>query len=436
MNLMNEISEKNCKCKKEHIFESEIIIGKNVIMQLPQTVRKFDAGKIFLIADKNTFSAAGERVYKILKENGISVCKYVFKANYLEPDEANVGLALMNFGNDCDLIVGVGSGVINDISKIVSFVSGKPYIIVATAPSMDGYASSTSSMTMEGLKISLNSRCADVIIGDTDILCNAPLKMIISGLGDMLAKYVSICEWRISNLINGEYYCEKIAKLVRTSLRKCVDNAEGILKRDENAVKNVFEGLIICGAAMKFAGLSRPASGIEHYLSHVWDMRGVEFGMPVEFHGLQCAVGTYISIKLYEKIKKMKPDKCKALTYVKNFDFSKWSSELKSFMGKSADVMISQEKTEQKYSAEKHKERFEIIEKNWDKIIEIINEELPTSDEIEKLLNMIGAPKMPEEIGINNELIPMTFKASKDIRYKYVLSHLAWDLGVIDELFI
>ena len=123
-----------------------------------------------------------EKACKILEENGLNVQKYVFNNDFLEPDESNVGLAIMNFDADCDIIIGVGSGVINDISKIVASVSSKPYIIVATAPSMDGYASATSSMTVEGLKISLNSKCADVIIGDTDILCNAPVKMMISGL--------------------------------------------------------------------------------------------------------------------------------------------------------------------------------------------------------------------------------------------------------------
>ena len=284
--MFKQINSTDCICGKQHIFTSKTVIEKGAINKLPQILKELEANSAFIIADKNTYCAAGEKVFDILSREKIKVEKYVFKNDILEPDEANVGLAVMNFNPNCDVIIGVGSGVINDISKIVANVSGKKYIIVGTAPSMDGYASATSSMTMDGLKISLNSKCADVIIGDIDVLCNAPTKMMISGLGDMLAKYVSICEWRISNLINGEYYCEDIAQLVRDSLKKCVDNAEGLLNRDDNAVKSVFEGLIICGAAMKFAGLSRPASGIEHYLSHIWDMRGVEFGTPVEFHGI------------------------------------------------------------------------------------------------------------------------------------------------------
>ena len=431
MNLMNI---KQCKCGKAHTFESEVIVGKGVINQLPQVIEKFDAKKVFVVADKNTFAAAGEKTCKILEENEIKVFSFIFKKDCLEPNEENVGLAIMKFNSECDVVIGVGSGVINDISKIVANVTGKPYIIVATAPSMDGYASATSSMTMEGLKISLNSKCADVIIGDTDILCKAPIKMMLSGLGDMIAKYVSICEWRISNLITGEYYCEDIAQLVRDSLKKCVDNAQGLLQREENAVKAVFEGLVICGAAMKFAGVSRPASGIEHYLSHIWDMRGVEFGTATEFHGIQCALGTLIAIKLYEKIRNISPNKQKALEYAKSFKYVEWSNELREFLGKGAESMIALEEKEQKYDIEKHKARLQVIVDNWDNIKQIMADELPTYEYMEKLFEQLGMPTTMKEIGLDKKILPMTFKAAKDIRDKYVLSRLAWDLGVIEEL--
>jgi len=432
--MFGNLSEKNCLCGKEHIFTSKVVTEKGAINKLPSILKEIGAGSAFVIADKNTYCAAGEKVSEVLEDSGIKTKNYVFSKENLEPDEGNVGLAVMNFDPTVDVVIGVGSGVINDISKIVANVTGKKYIIVGTAPSMDGYASATSSMMMEGLKISLNSKCADIIIGDIDVLCNAPIKMMISGLGDMLAKYVSICEWRISNLINGEYYCEDIANLVRDSLKKCVDNAEGLLNKDEGAVKSVFEGLIICGAAMKFAGLSRPASGIEHYLAHIWDMRGVEFGMPVELHGIQCAVGTLIAVKLYEKIRNITPDKQKGLKYAESFDFSKWSEELRVFLGKGAESMIALEEKEQKYSIESHKKRIEIILEKWDEILKIIDEELPEASKLEKLFDEVGLPKAMEEIEIDGKILPMTFKSAKDIRDKYILPRLCWDLGIIDEI--
>jgi glycerol-1-phosphate dehydrogenase [NAD(P)+] len=289
-------------------------------------------------------------------------------------------------------------------------------------------------MTREGLKISLASRAADVIIGDTDILCTAPLDMMKAGLGDMLAKYTSICEWRIAHLITGEYYCEEIASLVRGALKKCVDLADKLLTRDPDAVAAVFEGLVITGVAMTLAGVSRPASGIEHYLSHVWDMRALEFGTPEDLHGIQCAVGTLISVKLYEKLRALSPDREKALAYVEKFDFAAWSEQLRAFLGKSAEAMIELEKKEKKYDKDAHRARLEVILSNWDNILRIMEEELPSAEAISALLSAIDAPKTMADIGLDEKTLPMTFFAAKDIRDKYVLPRLAFDLGVIEEL--
>ncbi len=427
---VQSLNNKQCNCGKFHSFYSKVLVGKGVLSEIVNVVKSYNAKNVFVIADRNTYKEAGERVVDLLKSVVLVDC-YVFKDDNLEPNEASVGLAVMSFKADCDIIIGVGSGVINDISKIVAAVSNKPYIIVATAPSMDGYASATSSMTCEGLKVSLKSKCADVIIGDTDILSNAPLKMLKAGLGDMLAKYVSICEWRISNIINGEYYCEEIAELVRNSLNKCVENAEGLLNRDKKAVEAVFEGLVVCGIAMNFAGISRPASGVEHYISHIWDMRALEFGTPVELHGIQCAVGTEMAISLYEELLSETIDKELAIAKTEAFDYEKWSNELRKFLGKGAESMIELEKKEQKYDLNSHKKRLNTIIDNWDKITRVIKEELPSYRQFGILLDKIGIPRTIYEFGLSSMIIPMTFKATRDIRDKYVLSRLCWDLGII-----
>ena len=424
-----------CPCGKVHSASvEEVVMGKGAISRLVSFVNKFGAKKPFLLSDCNTFAAAGEQVCNILQESKIPYASYSFQDTHLEPDEAAVGSAVMHFDTSCDLIVGIGSGVINDIGKILSNVTGRKYIFVATAPSMDGYASATSSMSMDGLKVSLNSRCADVIIGDTNILKNAPIHMLKSGLGDMLAKYVSIAEWRIAHLITGEYYCERVAQLIRGALKKCVDNAEGLLQRDEKAVEAVFEGLVIGGIAMAYAGVSRPASGVEHYFSHIWDMRGLEFGTQVDLHGIQCALGTLQAIKLYDEIRKLTPNWQKADAYVKKFSFDDWKCELRDFLGNSAETMIAQEERERKYDKSTHPARFALIEEKWNEILEILNEELPTYQKLADILDTIGICKDLTSIGVDRNIAVRTFKATKDIRDKYVLSRLAWDLGVLDEL--
>ena len=429
--MKNKFEISNCPCGKKHYADIDNIIVENgAIKRLPEIIKDYGAKRTFVLADVNTYKAAGEKVVSILRENSVSFSSYVFQNTALEPDEFAVGSAVMHFDNSCDILIGVGSGVINDICKIISFRSKIPYIIVATAPSMDGYASATSSMSMDGLKVSLPDKCADVIIGDIDILKNAPEKALISGLGDMLAKYISIAEWRISNIITGEYYCEKIAQMIRGAVKKCVQNADGLLKRDDAAVKAVFEGLVIGGVAMTYAGLSRPASGVEHYFSHIWDMRGLEFGTPVSTHGIQCAVGTLCAARLYNRIKTVKPDREKALRYVSDFDYETYKEKLRAFLGKGADTMIALEKKEKKYDARAHLKRLGIIIDNWEKIVAVINEEIPEPQLIESILDKIHCPKTAEEIGIDPEILPMTFAATKDIRDKYVLSRLCWDLGI------
>ena len=433
--MENYLGSKYCTCGREHdIAIDDVVVGKGVIQRLPEFVARYQAKKPFILADKNTYKAAGEIVETILRNHGLAYSTYIFQQDNLEPNEEAVGSAFMHFDTSCDLIIGVGSGVINDIGKILSNISGRKYIIVGTAPSMDGYASATSSMSMDGLKVSLGSRCADVIIGDVDILKWAPEHMLKAGLGDMLAKYISIAEWRIGNLITGEYYCERVAQLIRTALKKCVDNAEGLLKRDDAAVEAVFEGLVIGGVAMAYAGVSRPASGVEHYFSHVWDMRGLEFGTPVDLHGIQCAMATMKAVELYEAVKAVVPEKQKAYDAVEAFDYASWSDQLRSFLGNSGETMIAQEKKERKYDKSTHPARFQHICDNWDTILKISEEELPSAESLARIMDTIGISRDLKTIGVDGECARTTFKATKDIRDKYVLSRLAWDLGILDEL--
>ncbi len=433
--MQNHFEDKECACGRMHINPvGDVIVERGAVRRIAECVKTLGGSRVFLLADKNTFRAAGEKVCAVLKTAEISYKQYIFNADATEPDEAAVGAAVMHFDPSCDVICAVGSGVMNDIGKILSHMSGKLYIIVATAPSMDGYASATSSMAMDGLKVSLPTRCADIIVGDIDILKEAPERLLRAGLGDMLAKYISICEWRIANRITGEYYCEKVASLVREAVRRCVENADGLLKREPEAVRAVFEGLILGGVAMAYAGVSRPASGVEHYFSHVWDMRGLAKGTPVDLHGTQCAIGTLMAARLYEKIKTIRPDREKALRHAVVFDYGAWSRELKDFLGNGADAMIALEVKEQKYSVEAHAKRLEVILNGWEDILAIIEEEIPAASEIEEILQRIGAPCRMEDIGLASQSFLLTFKASKDIRDKYVLSRLAWDLGVTDML--
>ncbi|MCI8387145.1 MAG: sn-glycerol-1-phosphate dehydrogenase [Clostridiales bacterium] len=411
----------------------DIVIGSGTIERLPDCIRRLGGTKPFLVADENTWKAAGERINVLLEKSGFKPSKYVFNNPNLEPDEQAVGSAVMHYDYSCDIIIGIGSGVINDISKIIAAMTGNEYIIAATAPSMDGFASATSSMSRDGLKVSLPSKCASIVIGDTDILAAAPAEMLASGVGDMIAKYISLCEWKLANIIVGEYYCPNIAAIVRSALDEVVSHADGLVKREPEAVESVMRGMVLAGIAMNYAGLSRPASGVEHYFSHVWDMRGLEFGTPVSLHGIQCGVATLLSLKVYEQIAKIAPNKEKALAYAKNFDYAEWSDELRSFLGKGAETMIAAEAKDGKYDVTKHAARLDSIISHWDEIIAEVKA-LPKIEDVESVLKTIGAPTTPAELGQSPEVVQMSFLAAKDIRDKYVAPRLLWDIGELDSV--
>ena len=424
-----------CECKKAHATSiGDVEIRAGAIDSIPGYLKKYGAKRAFIIADANTYPLAGEKIKEALQKEGIDAKEYVFAPGRVIPDENSVGSVFLAYEKTCDFVIGIGSGVINDIGKIVANVARVPYMIVATAAFMDGYAAGSSSMEVKRVKKTIPAKSPDVIIGDTNILCGAPVHMAKAGFGDMLAKYISICEWRISHLINGEYYCEKVADFTRNCLRGAVENAPGLLSGSHKSMEYLFSGLINAGLAMDYAGCSRPGGGVEHYMCFIWDMRALDFGTVATSHGTHCSLATLYAIKAYQALIKKVPDREKALAYVAKFDFDEWAKELRAFIGQGAEPMIALEAKEKKYDAEKHKARLEIIIDKWDDIVKIIKEELPTNEEFAAILDSVEAPKSLEEVGMDPSALPMTLKCAKDFRDKYVLPRLLWDLGVLDEI--
>ncbi len=430
LDLMKSVEGK-CSCGKCHAFDGKIYSGKGILYNIADYCKQLGGTRPYIICDENTHTVAGARLESVLIANGIEYDMFMFPTSPL-PNEEAIELATSGIGEGCDIVIAVGSGVINDISKLVSQHYSLPYIIIATAPSMDGYASKTSSVVIGGLKKSLPSHNADIVVGDVDVLKTAPTRMAVSGIGDMLAKYVSICEWRIANLITGEYYCERIADLVRGALKKCTDNIEGLLAADDECVQNAFDALCISSVAMNYAGVSRPASGLEHYISHIIDMRNEEFGTPADFHGIQCGIATLISAKLYERLASVVPSREAALKHAADFNYAHRSEELRRLLGKGADAMIALEATEGKFDKVEHAKRLDRIIDSFDKIIAIAREEIPSVEELTALFSRLGLEEDYSYLGLTREDTLNAFIYSADIRDKYVLSRLFWDLGITD----
>ena len=407
--------------------------GRGAVKHLPDMLKKLGISRPFVVCDKNTYKAAGETVEALFKASGIPYKLFTLSQEHVEPDEFSVGSIVMAYDTASDGIVAVGSGVINDCCKVAAHAIGVPQVAVGTAPSMDGYASDSSSMHVNGDKSTGYNACPVGILCDSEIMSQAPMRMLWAGLGDMLAKYVSICEWRIANLVIGEYYCEEIAGLMRASLRKIMDNARAIESRDPEAIQAVSEGLVMSGVAMSFAKVSRPASGLEHYFSHMWEMMGMERGEKADLHGIQVGVGTHVTLELYDWIKTLTPDRKRALAFMASFDPAAWEAMVRRIFGKTAPQILAIEQKVKKNDPDAHLKRFDVIEAKWPEILKIIDEELPETAKIDRLMRDLGMPRVPKDLGISEADAKDAFTGSREIRDKYLSGSVLWDMGLTEE---
>ena len=424
----------DCSCGKHHVCELKYLkIGRGAIASVPEMVAALGSKRPFVLCDHNTYAVAGEKVCEILNAAGIPHACYVIPGEKLSPAEWEVGSALMHYDPACDLILGVGSGVINDTCKVLAHAIGVPCAIVGTAPSMDGYASNSSSMEVNHVKVSLYNHCPIGILLDSEILAQAPMRMLWAGLGDMVAKYVAICEWRIAHLITGEYYCEGIAQIMRTALERIMAASEDITKRDPDAIQSIAEGLLLAGIAMAYAEISRPASGLEHYFSHMWEMMALERGLPYDLHGIQVGVGTVLTLRLYQWIRTLRPDRARMEAHAAAFDPVAWEAQVRRIFGKTADEIVAIENKVHKNDPARLAKRIDAICAHWDEILQIIDEELPAFEPLYALLKSTGMPLEPREIDISDENVINAYLGARDIRDKYLSCSFLWDMGMEHE---
>ncbi|NLI21049.1 MAG: sn-glycerol-1-phosphate dehydrogenase [Clostridiales bacterium] len=424
----------DCDCGRHHGTGLKYLkIGRGAAGFLPEAMATLGFKKPFIVCDAHTKAAAWERVRPALAAAGIEYVLYTLEGDPIEPDEHAVGALCMNFDPRCDCVLAVGSGVINDCCKVLAHAVGRPQMVVGTAPSMDGYASNSSSMIRNRVKVTLYNACPCVILADTDILCQAPERMLWAGLGDMLAKYIALCEWRISNIVTGEYYCERVAGLMRHSLDKIVTAAPRLMTRDPDTIAAIAEGLILSGIAMSFAQVSRPASGLEHYFSHLWEMFAMDRGLPTELHGIQVGVGTRLCLHIYDRLRAVTPSRAVAEQAMADFDPARWEAEIRRIFGKAAQTLIDSERTLwHQNDPANHQLRLNRILGHWDELLAIMEAELPDTGRIVSLMRQVGMPMRPADIAESEQDTRDAFTGSRSIRDKYLTSSLLWDLGLLD----
>ncbi len=315
-----------CQCGKTHTVPvSSIIYSEEAVEAIPQTLAAFKpARRVMLLADVRTWSLSGEHAAAVLRQGGWTI------SHIIVPDTAHGSpvcddctfAALDRQIAPADIMLAVGAGVINDLTKWLAFERYLPYAVLATAATMNGYTAANVAPTIKGVKTLHVARAPLAIFAVPSVIRDAPFELTAAGLGDVLAKPVSTADWLMNHLFLDEYFCPFCAGLINDIEPAYFDNPAAIRNRDAAAIEALFNALIYSGIAMTVVGTSAPASGGEHMLSHTLDMMSSVDDVPHDLHGRQVGLGTIFAAALYEQI--LKIDTPKPVAAPTDIDHAFW----------------------------------------------------------------------------------------------------------------
>ncbi|MBQ3040600.1 MAG: sn-glycerol-1-phosphate dehydrogenase [Clostridia bacterium] len=403
-------------CGKFHACPIEnVYIEKNATRHLKELTKKYE--NILIVADENTYSAGKDGVESAINDKSIK--RVIFPGDkVLIPDEEAID-KVNEYINGIDLIIGIGSGVIQDLCKYVSRFSGIPYMIVATAPSMDGYASSGAAMILKGMKETVSAGLPLAIVADTEVLRTAPMEMIKAGYGDIIGKYSALNDWELSRVVNGEYFCQYIYDTTYEMIEKTLNTAEGLLSRKEESVRALTEALIVVGIMMSFATTSRPASGSEHHLSHFFEITGIVKNEPYFPHGIDVAYSTVATARIREKLLEKSLPKEQY-----NEPRKEYISKMNEVYGSVADGCIALQEKIGRYK----ENRIPIYKANKEEINDILSK-MPSAKEIEEMLSLCELDIREYYELYGDEKIKNAIKYAKDLKDRYTILWYNYDLG-------
>ena len=404
-----------CTCGAHHTCDIEsVYIERGAIRRLTELAAPY--ASILLVADENTYAAAGAKTEAALE--GKIAARVIFGKEILIPDERATERVLESLGNAA-LIVGIGSGVIQDLCKYASKLTAVPYMVVATAPSMDGYASTGAAMILGGMKETVSAGLPRAIVADTEVLKNAPMPMLRAGFGDIVGKYSSLCDWKLSAAVNNERFCSYIYDTTHEMVERVIGMAKGITARDEDSIGALMEALIIVGILMSFIGNSRPASGSEHHLSHFFEISGIVKNLPYLTHGIDVAYSTVVTARIREKLcARPFPDRL----------FRESASETEKKLIAAYDEKVAKGCIALQKKVGAYERNLVPIYKEKEEEIKRILAEAPRADEILSLLSTVGLDMEEFNTLYGDARIAEAVRHAKDLKDRYTVLWLYYDL--------
>lgn len=414
-----------------------LIIGSGVIDQISDVFKKeFPGKKAVIVADTITFDVAGKKVHESFKENEVEQLQpFVFDDPNIYAEISYVE-KLEKFLNSNDAIpIAVGSGTINDLTKLASYRTSREYMCVATAASMDGYTAFGASITSEGAKQTFKCPAPVAVLADLNIICEAPSDMTASGYTDLFSKITAGADWILADALGVEPIDQESWDIVQGGLKDALHDPKGAKEGKVEAIEPLIEGLMLGGFAMQAHKSSRPASGAEHQFSHLWDMEHHTHNGEAPSHGFKVGIGMLAVTALYEQfinmpIKELDVDAC-CEAWPTYDELVLKSREM--FKDSDFPEIGYQESTAKYIEKDELAKQLNILKDNWDSITSRLKEQLYSFEELKHRLDLVGAPTEPEQIGISRERLRKSFIKAAYIRRRYTVLDIALRTAKMEE---
>lgn len=388
-----------------------------------------------IVADANTWEAAGRRTTELLRDRGIATVEPIlFDPKGLYAEYAHVERLRAAFSGHKAAPVAVGSGTINDLVKLASHQCGRPYLVVASAASMDGYAAFGASITRDGLKQTFACPAPRAVIADMDVLCRAPAELATAGYGDLAAKVTAGADWIVADELGVEPLVEPAWSLVQERLRDWIADADAVGRRDAPAIRRLMVGLLMTGFAMQSAQSSRPGSGAEHQFSHLWDMEHHTHDGRSPYHGWKVAIGTLAVAALYDHLLRQPLDQLPVEDLCR-----KWPSlderlrRVEAAHESPTLQHIARTEVAAKYiDREALAVRLRRLQGGWAGLRKRLRRQLMRPAELVDLFQRAGVPWTPSAIGITTDRLQRSVIAAQQIRRRYTSLDLALETGFLE----
>jgi len=389
-----------------------------------------------VVADLNTFRAGGQAVTEAFRAAGHPMVEpFIFRAPDLYAEHRFVVELETALRAHEAIPVAVGSGTVNDLTKLAAHRAGRPYMCVATAASMDGYSAFGASITYQNAKQTFQCPAPVAVVADLEVICAAPGEMSSWGYADLIAKVPAGADWIVADALGVEPIHEQAWAIVQGRLREMVADPAGVRARSRAAIGKLIEGLMLGGFAMQSAKSSRPASGAEHQFSHLWDMQHHTHQGKAPSHGFKVGIGTLAVTALYERLlaKDLAKLDVERLCAVWP-DQTGWKTRARELLGEGQLMEGAVKELQAKHlSPAQLGEQLKLLQARWPNLRERLRAQLLPLTTLRRMLTDAGAPTEPEHIGISRTRLRRSYWQAFCIRRRFTILDLAVRTGLLEE---